>query len=294
MQPPAADDLPQLKKLAEGNVTIYLNPDYARKIDRDDLGRLPSILASLQGRSSRQAGRPGSWSWQPEWHDGPGLVVRQYLHGGTFGALLGSAFLGDGRMRRELQLAAYARRRGVPTSVPAAVRVERVRGPFVEGHFVSERIPDALNLLELCQSVSAGAPLSRRQRRRLAAAVAGAVADMHDAGIVHADLNLKNVLVRNPFDAPEAYVIDFDRAELTGRPTLKQRLANLLRLDRSVVKWAASRQAVGPVDRLRVLRCYLARYAEWGGCWGRIARRHASRYPRHYLSRQRDGRGSRR
>ena len=127
-----------------------------------------------------------------------------------------------------------------------------------------------------------------------AAAIAGAIADMHDAGILHADLNLKNVLVRNPFDAPEAYVIDFDRAELTARPTLRQRLANLLRLDRSVVKWAASRRAVAPADRLRTLRCYLARYPEWESRWGRIARRHARGHTRHYLARQPDGRGSRR
>ena len=294
MHAPGADDLPRLEETSHGKVTVYLNPDYAGGIDLEDLRRLPSILASLGGRSSRQAGRSSLWSWHPQWHDGPGLMVRQYVHGGLLGPVRGSLFLSDGRMRRELQLAAYARRRGVPTSAPLAVRVERAWGPLVKGYFVSEKIPEAMNLLELCESVSAGHVPSRQQSRDLAAAIAGAIADMHDAGILHADLNLKNVLVRNPFDAPEAYVIDFDRAELTPQPTLRQRLANLLRLDRSVVKWAASRRAVAPADRLRTLRCYLARYPEWESRWGRIARRHAGRHTRHHLARQPDGQGSRR
>ncbi len=294
MHAPGADDLPRLEETVHGKVTVYLNPDYVGRIDIEDLRRLPSILASLGGRSSRQAGRSSLWSWHPQWHDGPGLMVRQYVHGGLLGPLRGSLFFADGRMRRELQLAACARRRGVPTSPPLAVRVERAWGPLVKGHFVSEEIPEAMNLLELCESVGTGQVPSRQQRRDLAAAIASAIADMHDAGILHADLNLKNVLVRNPFDAPEAYVIDFDRAELTPRPTLRQRLANLLRLDRSVVKWAASRRAVAPADRLRTLRCYLARYPEWESRWGRIARRHARRRTRHYLARQPDGQGSRR
>jgi len=294
MHAPGADDLPRLEETVRGKVTVCLNPDYAGGIDLEELRRLPSILASLEGRSSRQAGRSSLWNWHPQWHDGPGLVVRQYVHGGLLGPVRGSLFFADGRMRRELQLAVYARRRGVPTSPPLAVRVERAWGPLVRGHFVSEKIPGAMNLLELCEAVGTGHAPSRQQRRDLAAAIADAVADMHDAGILHADLNLKNVLVRNPFDGPEAYIIDFDRARLTARPTLRQRLANLLRLDRSIVKWAASRRAVGPGDRLRTLRCYLARYPEWKSRWGGIARRHARRHTRHYLARRPDERGSRR
>jgi len=116
--------------------------------------------------------------------------------------------------------------------------------------------------------------------------VAATIADMHDAGIVHADLNLKNLLVRDAFDEPEAFVIDFDRARLAGRLGLGERMRNLLRLDRSVLKWAASRRAVSPLDRLRVLCIYLDRYPRWRERWGEIARRYARAHLLHRLSRQ--------
>jgi 3-deoxy-D-manno-octulosonic acid kinase len=269
-------------------VVLYVNGDYAGAVNREDLFRLPAVLEGLPGNTSRLAGAATWWQWKPAWHTGAGLVVRKYCHGGVFGALAGTLFLGDGRMLNEFSLSMYARRRGVPTATPVAVRIQKACGPFVRAHYVSERIADTVNLLELLKDAGMGDALGAPERRRLSQAIGAAIAAMHDAGIVHADLNLKNILVRDALGRPEAFVIDFDKAKLAGHLTLEQRMANLMRLDRSIAKWAAARRAVHSADRLRFLRAYLQPYPQWSGQWRHIARRYASRHLRHYAFRQQD------
>lgn len=288
MQALPTQQLPALEKNTEGKVAVYLNPDYSGEVDCGDVRRLPAIVKGLEGRSSRQAGRISSWHWQPQWHEGPGLVVRQYVHGGLCGKLAGALFFRPARMKRELQLAIHARRHQVPTAPPVAVRIERSWGPLVTGYYVSEAIPQAQNLLEFFAALNPEQGLTARQRRRLTAGIAAAIADMHDAGIVHGDLNLKNLLVRDAFDEPQVFIIDFDSARLAGRLSLRQRMANLLRLDRSMMKWSASRRLVSARDRLRVVRSYLERYPAWRSQWARIARKYAGRHLRHHFSRERD------
>jgi tRNA A-37 threonylcarbamoyl transferase component Bud32 len=280
--------VPPPEKHQGGSVTLYVSPHCQDKVNRDDLLRLPAILEALPGGSSRLPGRKTWWAWEPSWHPGPGLMVRQYAHGGLWGRLTRTLFLGGRRMRHEFALALYARIAGVPTSAPVALRIERAWGPFVTALYVSERIPGTANLLELCRSADLAERLTSPQRRRLASAIAGAIGAMHDAGIVHADLNLRNILVRDPFGQPEAFVVDFDKAKIVERPSLNRRMANLTRLDRSIVKWAASRRAVRAADRLRFLRAYLQRYPQWAGQWEQIARRYARRHLRHRMFREPD------
>jgi tRNA A-37 threonylcarbamoyl transferase component Bud32 len=60
---------------------------------------------------------------------------------------------------------------------------------------------------------------------------------MHLHGVYHADLNLKNILVRRENMEISVYVIDFDKARLYPRGVpLEQANRNLNRLLRSVRK----------------------------------------------------------
>jgi 3-deoxy-D-manno-octulosonic acid kinase len=283
---PPASDAPSLDEHIEGKTSVFLNPDRPCEAGLGEFFRLPEVLEHLQGRSSRLRGRATSWFWQPPWQPEPGLHVRQYAHGGALGRLTGTVFVGCGRMLDEFRTAIRARREGVPTSLPVALRIERLYGPFVHGHLVTEAIPDSRNLLEYCCDLSPGRAASAQGRVRLAAGIAEAIALMHDAGISHSDLNLKNLLVRGAPAEPEVFVIDFDKAASVGRLTLDERMANLLRLDRSILKWPESRRTVSRSDRLRVLRAYLSRYAEWRSEWRETARRYATRHRAHILTRR--------
>lgn len=281
----AKDRPPPLRRHHRDRVTLYVNDRLDVTPALDALYDLPEILEGLPGRSTRQRGRATAWRWQPD--RGPELAVRLYAHGGLLGPLLGTLYLGPQRMLSEFRVHLHAARSGVPTSPPVALRIQRVFGPLVRAHYLSVALPGTRNLLDFIKS-QPQAIQSLTRRRQIASAVAGAVADLHDAGILHADLSLGNVLVREQEGGAEAFIIDFDKSQLVDSLSLTERMRNLLRLDRSVLKWPASRRAVGPLDRLRVLRFYLDRYPEWRRRWGEIARNNVTSHGLHRLTRRHD------
>lgn len=248
--------MPALQEHIQGRVSIYANPDYNLEQALGDLVDLPGILARLEGRPTRIADRVTSWHWHPRWGPDSGLHVRQYAHGGALGRYLGTVFLGEQRMLDELRLSMHAQRSGVPTAAPFAVRIERVYGPFVSAYYVCASIPEAVNLLDYC--LDAGPNLAKRPKVRaeITEAVARSCAAMHDTGILHADLNLKNILVR-PVGWPiQAFVIDFDKSRLLGSLTPTQRISNLLRLERSFRKWPSSSPFATSSNCVRFARHY--------------------------------------
>jgi 3-deoxy-D-manno-octulosonic acid kinase len=256
-------DPPVLQEHTRGRVTVYMNPDDPVTDAVPDLFDLPEHVAELEGRSTRIAGRPTSWHWEPGWAGPEGVHVRQYAHGGALGRWLGTVFLGEARMLDELRLTIRAERSGVPTATPLAVRIERVYGPFVRAHYVCRTIPRAPNILDYLHFGDADANMRPKVRREIATAVTDAVASMHDAGIVHSDLNLKNILLRTDGWPFRAWVIDFDKATMVDEVDLDTRISNLLRLERSFLKWPSSRPLARTTDRLHFLRTYLDRYPAW-------------------------------
>ena len=269
----------------EGALRLYVNRDFLADELLADLMRLPDILAGLSGRSSRAPGRETVWQWRPEWLGGGSAVVRESAHGGLFGPLLGGLFLGAGRMLQEFRLTLYALSRGVRTCRPIALRVEKGFGPLVRVHYLTEKIESSANLLEFCAGLGSRPPQGQF-KACLARRLAETIAAMHDIGIYHADLNVKNLLVKDPLGELEVFVVDFDKTRLKQRLSLSERLANLSRLDRSVLKWLETRRVVTRLDRLRVLREYLQLCPQWAGEWKAIARRIRTRHLRHLLSRK--------
>jgi tRNA A-37 threonylcarbamoyl transferase component Bud32 len=75
---------------------------------------------------------------------------------------------------------------------------------------------------------------------------------MHAAGVWHADLHVKNVLLADG----AVVIIDFDRARVLGPVPEPERVGNLLRFDRSVVKLERSGVHVPLRDRLRFFHGY--------------------------------------
>jgi len=267
-------------------VELYLHADYGNAASREDLFKLPQILEGLAGRSSRSAGKITLWQWRPQWLDGCTAIVREFVHGGFLGGMAGSLFAGRARMVRELRVCLHARSNDVPTCEPVALRIQRVIGPLVRAHLVTKKIEGSSDLLEVCRELSAGLQPSSAQRRLLVERMARAIAAMHDAGIVHADLNLKNLLVKDPLGDPQVFIVDFDKARVLEHVSLRRRLKNLIRLDRSIVKWPEARQQVSISDRLRLWRDYLQLYPAWAGRWKGLARRYRTRHLAHVLSRK--------
>jgi 3-deoxy-D-manno-octulosonic acid kinase len=161
-------------------------------------------------------------------------VVRHYQRGGAIAGWLGDLYLRGGvtRPEGELIVSAAARARGIPTPRVAAA-VTYPEGAFYRADLATTYIPDATDLAVLTLGEQAWATDLRAAAWRSAGEV---LRLCFDAGLIHPDLNLKNILVQRTVTGVTAYVIDLDRARLAQRVTPAQRTRMLARFDRSRIK----------------------------------------------------------
>jgi Lipopolysaccharide kinase (Kdo/WaaP) family len=159
------------------------------------------------------------------------VLVRPLRRGGWLGPWLGASLLGPERPLAELTATAALRGAGAPVPRAAFAIAWRRRGPVWSGALgtlFEEDAQDALAFL-------ASRPCP--ERLRLALRSAGrAVRRFHDAGGAHADLHLKNLLVRESAGSCEVLVVDLDRARVLSAVGPGERMAELMRLLRSLRK----------------------------------------------------------
>jgi len=165
---------------------------------------------------------------------GPGrsrVWLRRLLHGGALGPLLGRSFLGMRRPLAELDVNERLRAAGAPVPRPALALGQRLFGPIFAcavGTYYEEDTCDVLAFLR-------DAPDEARVLRA-ADALGRAVRRFHDVGGRHPDLHVKNLLLRERGAGYEAIVIDLDRAQIGADVTPNERMSQLVRLFRSLLK----------------------------------------------------------
>jgi hypothetical protein len=182
---------------------------------------------------------------------GARLALRAVRHGGALGGLLGGALAGPARPLDEIAVTAALRRAGAPVPRPAFGGAWR-RGLTWRGVVATHFEPAALDGERLLRAH----PTPERVALAIAAA-ARAVRRFHDAGGSHPDLHCKNLLLREADGAWEAIVIDLDRARRLERVAAPARMAQLMRLYRSLVKRALL-GAIGPRGAEAFFEVYVA------------------------------------
>lgn len=210
-------------------------------------GRSRTALVSLPGRSER-------------------LHLRPVHHGGILRGLLRDRWLGLARPLAELRALAQLRARGVPVPVPVLVAARRVHG-FQRIALATLHEEGALDGLALFAR-----PLAAGARRSAARAAGDAVRALHDAGASHADLHLGNLLFRARGGGFDAWVLDLDRARLARPPAARERMRELMRLKRSLVKHGLA-ELLGP----RACASFLAAYTRGDRRLRRALLRHLPR-----------------
>lgn len=175
----------------------------------------------LLGASGRE---PVMWFPLP----GGGAVLREYRRGGFVRHFMRDAFLFYNRPRREFSVHAYLYAKGLPVPEPLGVLWER-RGVVFRGRIATRHL-EAATLLDYIEAHPEGTDDVLRR--------AGAVIRaMHEAGVFHADLQTRNILV----NADGVYLIDFDGAVVKRPLGGFHRKRNLFRLRRSFDKHGISR-----------------------------------------------------
>jgi 3-deoxy-D-manno-octulosonic acid kinase len=163
---------------------------------------------------------------------GTQAILRRYRHGGTLAGLTGKLFFGPGRALKELDVTARAEALGAPVPHPLLLTLWPVAGPLWSA-IIGTRMED--QSVELLQALRE-AP-DRAKLRYLLREAGSAVRRLHDAGVEHRDLQLRNILVTQE-ENRRIVVVDLDRARFHARGTMatSKRARNLGRLARSALK----------------------------------------------------------
>jgi len=197
-------------------------------------GSTPHDWASRQSGAEELVGRGTVFS-VPAPARGPDerarWAVRHYRRGGALASVLGDRYLPTRptRPRAELATSVTARARGIPTpAVVAGATYEA--GLFYRADLVTELVPSSLSLAD---TLSRGDAAASRHDALIRAG--GLVRLMADRGVLHVDVNARNILFASP---PETgtFVIDLDRARILDGPTASAGQAMLDRLLRSLRK----------------------------------------------------------
>lgn len=254
-------------QLRDGPLTLFARADLMEAATRAGLGRSETwkrlCAAALPG-----SGRGRIARFELE---GRRVVLKQLRRGGLAAAFWRDRFPGTARPLANLEVPREAARLGVPTALPVALLLRRGPPGLFQAWLATVEIEDASDLLALFRATP---PPN--------AALIGAVLDrtrlMHDAGLVHPDLNLGNFLARQrPDGSWEVFVVDLDGARIRPGPLgFRERQSSLRRLERSAVKHFgdAGPPGAGPPSSWYTLYAQddaqLARRLEAGRLAGRI------------------------
>ena len=216
----------------EGSSSLVYDPAF--EADLEHLGLLdPDALEQrIREAPSRPGSGPGVAGRAPTLvltlRDGSRLLVRALWRGGVRAPLVGRRLGGPARPLYELWVTRTLRERSAPVPRPAFAWA-RCTGLLYDGGVATVLIEDTRDGLDFLEQAPSPARV-----RAAAAAMGRAVRAFHDAGGSHPDLHVKNLLLREPSN--ESMVVDLDRVRL--RPTLpaSARMAQLMRLYRSLVK----------------------------------------------------------
>jgi 3-deoxy-D-manno-octulosonic acid kinase len=185
-----------------------------------------------QGRVAGQAvGRGSALLLDTDF--GP-AVLRQYLRGGWPARFSRDRYLFTGfehsRPLAEFRMLATLSDLGLPVPAPLAAMCQR-QGLLYRGWLLMERILHAHALADLLPERADEASLWQQ--------TGAAIACFHRAGVIHADLNVRNILVA---EDGTIHLVDFDRARFSAQASARR--ANLSRLRRSLEKvWPAEIRA---------------------------------------------------
>ena len=184
----------------------------------------PDFWRSREKLSGNAIGRGSAWFIQAPF--GP-VVLRHYLRGGWAAKVSRQAyfFTGVSRSRpfREYHLLEALYAVGLPVPRPVAALCQH-HGVVSTGAIMTARIETAKTLADLL--------ISDDVADAVWVSVGKCIRRFHDAGVWHADLNARNILLGADF---QVYLIDFDQARFRPEKPVNGE-GNLNRLKRSLVK----------------------------------------------------------
>lgn len=166
--------------------------------------------------------------------DSETVVVRHSWHGGLLAPITGDLFRSPTRAPTEMLRSHLLRKLGIPTSEVIGFARYHAWPGLRRVDVVSRFIPDAYDLGMIASGLA-----PQIDRDAALAATKELLVRLAAHGVIHPDLNVKNVLLRADRRGDvEALIIDVDVVQWNpNRPPLDTMRANTSRLIRSMRKW---------------------------------------------------------
>lgn len=145
--------------------------------------------------------------------DGVSWVVRHLTHGGILGFVTGDRFVRSARPRpfNELLVAEELRQSGIATPpVVAACVFDSMF--YYRGEIVREEVPGARDLADVLFGTG-----DDDSECPAMAATGALVGQLHRVGLMHPDLNLRNILINGTEGRLQAHIIDLEKSQLRSR-----------------------------------------------------------------------------
>jgi len=227
-----------------GSRTIVALPEYIERLAAESISKLPE---AGRGRAAiRRLPMPG----------GADLLIREYRRGGVLRFVNKNKHLTPRRAMAEIRIGQDAAQRGIPVARAVAAIIEAKRLLWTCS-LVTEEIQDAIDLAEYVCWLPATPPREiLSEKRDIIDAVAKAIRKMHDAGLYHADLQARNILIRRTTTGVDVFLIDLDKSFIRADLPERLRAQNIRRLNRSIMKMQRALPPIDDDDRRRFLKAY--------------------------------------
>lgn len=278
---------PHFSIVKNKKTTLFVKEEYKEFIS-DIIFHTPPLERGYSGSFQVKQGRGHYLSVPIKKNGVERLIIRNYKHGGLFGKILGDVFFNGDRPFNEIHVHEVALQNGIPSAEAIAVTKRKIMGGLYSADFITKEIPEAVDLIHFLTKHPA--EYIRESKKSIIMTIAKLIRKMHDAGICHADLHLKNILVKkNTAEMFEAYIIDLDKSTVLPQLTLSKRMKNLLRLDRSLEKyyWLQRRKTgkklfpISKTDRMRFFKTYMTNAPVIDSNWKAYIRRYYSPHTFH-------------
>ena len=243
---------PSFSLIEKGRVILLLREEYKDLLLRQGIDDPKSFIEKSREAAHYLNGRTPHPSIPFE--KGKRMVLRQYSHGGLMRAITGNLYFFGARSFQELAITEEIRSCGIPT-IEQIGAVHQVTGfsSFYRAYLLTLEVPEALNAIQYLQKMRKNPDREMLFHKRKMIGHSGLlIRQFHRSGFFHRDLQLKNILVAGD----QLLLIDFDRSYRRSSLSWKERMRNLLRINRSVEKWRRLGLSITRTDRWRFFLAY--------------------------------------
>ncbi len=246
--------------IKENRLTLLIRNDCKEKLLKQGILDPQGLISTATTTGITYEGRGLLPTVPIKESNGEIMVAKQSLRGGLLRLVNRDLFWQGNRPFREMIANALILSKGIKTTEILAAAKLKVWGPLYRTFLFSKEISESKDLSVLFNGLRPKSPQERlKKKNQVLKAIARSIFAMHNQGIYHADLHLKNILIRqnDVSDEPEVYIIDFDKARLKERLSPKEKIDNLLRFNRSLEKYKFQGGIITRTDQVRLLKEYV-------------------------------------